>query len=70
MAYLNVDRAERDCCIHGTNCQEVQNHSGGTDLKPAGRIGDDGGWLPFPTSQDARAYAQANHPTFNIHDHC
>jgi hypothetical protein len=56
--WINVDRPTKRASIHRAGgCGSEQNKAE-TPLKGVGQLKTDGGWLQFPTEQEAAAYAE------------
>ena len=58
---LNIDKPRRTSTLHQDDCPTIPNPVG-TNFKPVGQLGRDGGWFPVESESDARAVAKREFP--------
>ena len=57
--WINVDKPTRLCVVHSEVCRYARGKRE-TPFKGVERIKRDGGWMPFPSTQEARNYFDEN----------
>ena len=57
--WINVDKPTRRCVVHSEICVYSRKKRE-TPLKGIERMKRDGGWMPFPSIQEARNYFDEN----------
>jgi hypothetical protein len=58
---LNIDKPLRKATLHTEECSRIPRPVG-TDLKPHGRLGRDGGWFAVFSEADARLIHRREFP--------
>jgi hypothetical protein len=56
MFWVNVDKPTGTCTIHKEGCGYVLKNE--SPLKGIGELKDDGGWVSFPSIDEAKNYCQ------------
>ena len=58
---LNIDVPLRTATLHSEACSHVPQPFG-TQFKPIGKLGRDGGWFPVSSAAEGKAVAQRELP--------
>ncbi len=58
---LNIDKPQRTAFLHSLGCSQVPSPLG-TEYKPVGRIGRDGGWFDVSSPLEADAVIAREFP--------
>lgn len=58
---LNIDKPLRTSTLHDETCPHVPRPHG-TEFKPRGKLGRDGGWFAVSSGAEAKAVAQREFP--------
>lgn len=59
---LNIDKPLKKATLHNEFCSFVPKPHG-TKLKPVGRLGEDGGWFPVGSEEEAKMVARVHWPS-------
>ncbi|SKA14657.1 hypothetical protein [Novilysobacter spongiicola] len=63
---LNIDRPLRSATLHADDCNRIPKPVG-TQYKPVGELGRDGGWFTVADERQARAVAHAEFERGEFH---
>lgn len=58
---LNIDKPHRTCTLHSDDCSRIPKPHG-TQFKPVGSLGRDGGWFSVSSMQQAKSVALREFP--------
>lgn len=62
---LNIDKPLRTAVLHENDCRHIPDPYG-TENKPVGRLGRDGGWFEIESEAQANATAQEHFPKAEV----
>jgi|MudIll2142460700_1097286.scaffolds.fasta_scaffold1038323_1 hypothetical protein len=65
---LNIDKPNRTATLHADSCRQVPDPLG-TQLKPVGAIGRDGGWFQVESRSQAESTVEREVPGLTL-VHC